>query len=358
MENDGAWMEAEVVEKQLARRAYDDFLHRRQDPALLEKAEGNQFTAKVFPIAGNADKHIVISYSQELAGSRYVLPLRGLPRTARVDIELASLSPSGAPITQQLHQRDWTPDRDFLSDAPGAALAVAAGNLVATQVAAVAPGTASEPPKALTLLVDTSASRALGYDGYVRSVRALIDKLAARYGAKLPLEVVAFDQDHQSIYRGPASGWGDAEDRALVERGAAGASDLAQALRGLHVAARLVVVTDGVITAGAEHAELEAAVRGVKAERVDVVLAGGIRDDAAANELVRAGAGHAGAVLDLDDGSGVVADELGAAGSCRRGGRHPGGGVGVPENDRIGARGQPHDGATRASRSRSATSIW
>ena len=38
MENDGQWMEAEVVEKQLARRAYDDFLHRRQDPALLEKA--------------------------------------------------------------------------------------------------------------------------------------------------------------------------------------------------------------------------------------------------------------------------------------------------------------------------------
>jgi len=79
MENDGQWMEAEVVEKQLARRAYDDFLHRRQDPALLEKAEGNQFTAKVFPIPANADKHLVISYSQTLPGQRYVLPLRGLP---------------------------------------------------------------------------------------------------------------------------------------------------------------------------------------------------------------------------------------------------------------------------------------
>src|SRR5262249_19695446 len=46
MESDGQWMEAEVVEKQLARRAYDDFLHRRQDPALLEKSAGNEFTAK------------------------------------------------------------------------------------------------------------------------------------------------------------------------------------------------------------------------------------------------------------------------------------------------------------------------
>src|SRR5262249_49518396 len=37
MENAGTWMEAEVVHKLVARRAYDDFLHRKQDPALLEK---------------------------------------------------------------------------------------------------------------------------------------------------------------------------------------------------------------------------------------------------------------------------------------------------------------------------------
>ncbi|HEX4450679.1 MAG TPA: VIT domain-containing protein [Kofleriaceae bacterium] len=59
MASDGKWLEAEVVERQLARRAYDDFLHRRQDPALLEKAPGNQFTAKVFPIAPGEDKQIM-----------------------------------------------------------------------------------------------------------------------------------------------------------------------------------------------------------------------------------------------------------------------------------------------------------
>ena len=37
----GAWMEGEVVEKQAARRAYEDALHRRQDPALLEQDAGN-----------------------------------------------------------------------------------------------------------------------------------------------------------------------------------------------------------------------------------------------------------------------------------------------------------------------------
>src|SRR5258706_6857913 len=197
MENDGQWMEAEVVEKQLARRAYDDFLHRRQDPALLEKAAGNQFTAKVFPIAPNADKHIVISYSQELPGARYTLPLRGLAKTERVDVELATLDAAGKRSTQTLNQRNWQPDRDFVSDIKLGAAAVMAGTLVATQISvfsAIDPSQAiaTEAPKAVTLLVDTSASRALGYDGYVKSVRSLVARMAEHYGADLALEVVAF----------------------------------------------------------------------------------------------------------------------------------------------------------------------
>ena len=51
---------------------------------------------------------------------------------------------------------------------------------------------------------------------------------------------------------------------------------------------------------------ISAAAKAVGAERVDIVLAGGIRDDVAAGELVRTGKEHAGAVLDLDDGSGIV----------------------------------------------------
>src|SRR5262249_30682432 len=47
---DGRWQEGEVVELGAARRAYEDTLHRRQDPALLEQAAGNEFSARVFPI--------------------------------------------------------------------------------------------------------------------------------------------------------------------------------------------------------------------------------------------------------------------------------------------------------------------
>src|SRR5204863_9830609 len=82
------WQEGEVVERQAARVAYEAFLHRRVDPALLEKQGGNEFRARIFPIPASADKEIVISYSQELAqGSEpYRLGLRGLPRPDSLDV--------------------------------------------------------------------------------------------------------------------------------------------------------------------------------------------------------------------------------------------------------------------------------
>jgi hypothetical protein len=307
MENDGAWMEAEVVEKQLARRAYDDFLHRKQDPALLEKAEGNQFTAKVFPIAPNADKHIVISFSQELPGAAYALPLKGLPKIGRVDIDLKTRGPDGKLVEQGLHEANWQPDRDFVSTAPSSATAVMAGTLVASQVTIGGTATAHETPTGITLLVDTSASRALGYDAYVASIKNLIVGMRASYG-DITVQVVAFDQDAETIYTGAISGFAAAQVGKLVDRGAAGASDLGQALAfvGKTAQSRIVVVTDGVVTAGAEGDELAAKVKQLGAQRLDVVLSGGIRNDQLARELVRT-LPHAGTVLDADTDDVVLA---------------------------------------------------
>ena len=81
------WQEGEVVELQAARRAYEDFLHRRQDPALLEKQGGNQFRARVFPIEASADKELILSFSQELRaeGEPYRIHLRGLPEVEALD---------------------------------------------------------------------------------------------------------------------------------------------------------------------------------------------------------------------------------------------------------------------------------
>ncbi|MDX2086866.1 MAG: VIT domain-containing protein [Kofleriaceae bacterium] len=316
MENDGQFMEAEVVEKQLARRAYEDFLHRKQDPALMEKAEGNQFTARVFPIAAKAQKHLVISFSQELPGARYTLPLRGLPKVERVDVKLDVMNLDGSRVEQTLSQRNWQPDRDFVSNAAASAEALASGNLVVAQLSAFDQAqVATDVPKALTLLVDTSASRALGFKNYANNLREMIATMAARYGANVPVEVIAFDQDTQAIYSGPANGFGDAHVNALIARGAAGASDLSQALAKLAAPReRVVIVSDGVVTAGTESAELTAKLKALsakKVERVDVVLAGGIRDEALAMSLVTAGLPRTGAVLDLDQGTADVAAGIG-----------------------------------------------
>src|SRR5213076_146672 len=88
MRQGDAFREGEVVERQAARRAYEDFLHRRQDPALLEQGGANEFTARVFPIPPRAVKEIIVSYSSELASDKanYVLPLHGLPEVADLDV--------------------------------------------------------------------------------------------------------------------------------------------------------------------------------------------------------------------------------------------------------------------------------
>ena len=316
MENAGEWQEAEVVEKKLARRAYDDFLHRRQDPALLEKAAGNQFSARVFPIAAKQNKHLVLSFSQELGGQAYTLPLRGLPKTEQVDVTLLATTADGRPANQALNQKDWQPDRDFVAAAPPAAAAVTAGDLVAGTFAftgGVAAAAPADPPRQLTLLVDTSASRALGFKAYVASVRALISGLRTTYGDPIAVRVVAFDQDTQVVFDGFAADYGETQDATLLARGAAGASNLVQAIESLSTSRplslrRVVVITDAVVTAGPETPALVAAIKQLPADRLDVVLAGGIRDERLAATMVRAGLPHAGDVHDLDRGiDGVVA---------------------------------------------------
>jgi hypothetical protein len=319
MESNGQFMEAEVVEKQLARRAYEDFLHRRQDPALLEKAEGNQFSARVFPIPAGADKHLVISYSQEVSSGHYTLPLRGLAKSERVDVRVQVRGRTGGVAEQTMSERNWTPDRDVVVDATsiGAPAAIAAGELAAARVRVELPDAAARPA-AVTILVDTSASRGLGFATEGRAVHQLVDELARAYGGALPVQVVAFDQTTAPLYDGRADKIGGLE-AALAARGALGASDLGQALTWLAAHAprsRIIVVTDGVVTAGAKIDALGGLARQLAShgvDRIDVALTGGIRDEEAAAAIAHAGLAHTGAIVDLDRGAADAARRIGLA---------------------------------------------
>ena len=127
----GSWMEGEVVEKQAARRAYEDALHRRQDPALLEQDAGNTFRARVFPIEANERKELIISWSQELRDPSvaYRLPLKGLPSIERLALRMmsridgkAGTSSLGGTTSryqvQQVDKSNWVPDRDWTINQP------------------------------------------------------------------------------------------------------------------------------------------------------------------------------------------------------------------------------------------------
>lgn len=90
MRTRSGWMEGEVVEKQQARRIYEDHLHRREDPALLELDGGNRFSARVFPIEAGAEKEIIVAWSAERSdpAAAWTLPLVGLPRLEELDIRV------------------------------------------------------------------------------------------------------------------------------------------------------------------------------------------------------------------------------------------------------------------------------
>ncbi len=312
------WQEGEVVEQQAARIAYEDFLHHKQDPALLEAEAGNEFSARVFPIPAAAIKEIVISYAQELtrAGEPYRLPLRGLPHLGTLAIRAVN---SVGKAETRLERRDFTPDADFElgHQVPGGRLGLRDDNLVVARVVPLAETTAPEELGSLQILIDTSASRALGLADEAAAVERLLTEL--RKNGDPTITVAAFDQDVVPMFAGKASAGLGVIGKRIIARGALGASDLDRALGSLEVSdklrrSRVLLVTDGVATAGEITADKlrarVAALGRVGVQRLDVMAVGGIRDDVMLSRLVTAGLAHDGVVLKADDAASELVRRL------------------------------------------------
>ena len=323
------WQEGEVVERQRARQAYEDFLHRRQDPALLEQEAANEFSARVFPIPARGRKEIAVSWSHALTKSDepYVLPLLGLPEVGELDarvllgeraVDEAGATAGGDPEAEvsetrvvALRKRGWTPDRDLVvaQDRMGARAGLRHGNLAVVRVAAPVEAQPQEIG-GLFVLVDSSASRALGWSHQVVRLGELIAGLREGAGASTPLAVAAFDQEVAPIFAGTAGEFSSRDLERLRARRALGASDLQGALRFLHGRLeheegsypRVLLITDGVATAGdVETSALRAAVRALGergVERLDALAFGGLRDDAVLHELTTGNLSHDGQRLD------------------------------------------------------------
>ena len=323
------WQEGEVVERQRAREVYEDFLHRKQDPALLEKQAGNRFSARVFPIPANGRKDLIVSYSQEISdGARpYALHLAGLPELEDLDVEVLidearrggnATSVGGVESTRRvirLQKEHYTPVRDLQVErgATQGAVGLRSGSLAVARVP-IAGVMAPQPIEDLTILFDTSASRSLGFDRQVRRLGELVSVLAA--GSHVHLRVIAFDNDVANIFDGDAADFGEAHMQALYSRRAMGASNLQQALERMQVAgvsSRIVLMTDGIATAGEDEVvDLQASVvRLAKAglERLDVVVDGGLRDEEVLRSLATTLL-DAGVVTDADLGARAIAAKL------------------------------------------------
>lgn len=318
MKLDHGWQEAEVVDLQAARHAYEDFLHRGQDPALLEHRAGNSFRARVFPIPAQGVKQIKIAYSQTLEGLNrpYRLQLLGLPHVEELEVsahvrvpwtERPDVSaPAGLARGQKvvrLNRSNWTPDRDFMVETPSADLGLFSGKLALGRISPRV-STARAPMPSLLVMVDTSASRAAGFRRQVELVGSLLARLRESHGDEVSLQVASFDQEVESVFEGPVGQFSRDHLDQILARRPLGASDLHRALSWAAArggARRLLLVTDGVATSGQTGAAaLRAAVRklGPGVQRLDVLLVGGIRDEGTMQRLVAGTLERDGVVLD------------------------------------------------------------
>ena len=324
------WQEGEVVEKQAARQAYEDFLHRKQDPALMEQGAGNEFTARVFPIPANGTKEIIVTYAEAMTlGQSYVLPLQGLPQLGSLDVNVhvqgqkAGESGGKTDATFGIHQQKITPAGDFVVDNKQLprSLGLRNGDVAIARVVPFA-SSRPEPVESAVVLLDTSASRGLGIGDQVKELRATFAKLPP----DTKISVACFDQEVVPVYEGTAGGFGDREASAIIARGALGASDFEGALgwattQAKKVSAkRVVLFTDGVATAGeTDGQKLRAKVEGLRGagvNRLDAVAIGGIRDDGFLRTLTRGVLDRDGVVLDAKLGADALARRLGEATSA------------------------------------------
>ena len=322
MEINGAWMEGEVVEKQAARRAYEDALHRRQDPALLEQDAGNSFRARVFPIPANGRKSLIISWSHELkkAGESYRLPLLGLPQIEKLNLTALTAASGAGPKSSldgkssqyqvsTVEKTNFTPDQDWVLSGvalPESGDARRNGNLAVARF--VVPGAeAFETFDGAVVLIDTSASRALDFAGRLARAQALINGLATLGTQRV--QVIAYDQQASMVFEGAPAEFGAAQVKKLLDHRALGASNLgaglAAALASQGKNRRLILLSDGVITAGPRDKEalrsLIATLPGQGITRVDAVVDTTARDASMLDALVTAQVPSPGQVVEGRD---------------------------------------------------------
>ena len=63
----GKMREAVPVNKNKGKQVFEAIEHRRVDPGLLEKVDGNNFRTRIYPLMPNGERIVIIGYEEELS---------------------------------------------------------------------------------------------------------------------------------------------------------------------------------------------------------------------------------------------------------------------------------------------------
>jgi Flp pilus assembly protein TadD len=337
LEVNGYLVEGEMVERQLAREAYEEAIQRAFDPALLEWVDGRTYRARIFPIPATGERRVVLSYTQYLPladGSyRYIYPMGG-EGESRIqefslqvilgdegqDYEIATLQDARVEEDSSMisiRRSGFVPRSDFLLELtpvekvePLRAYRFSSGYREADYVMLrYAPevewSEMTEVPGDVVLVVDTSA----GGGEAERQVRASVAEAVLRaLSSGDRFAVVSADLAPRVVY--PSEGLAPAEDQHVAEAmealssiRAAGATDLGEmfnvALELVHESEQPAVayVGDGRPTVG-ETTAIELAERlrrslGDSRARLFTIAVGADANHSLLDRLARVGGGHA-----------------------------------------------------------------
>jgi len=99
----GKLREAVPVNKNKGKQVFEAIEHRRVDPGLLEKVDGNNFKTRIYPLMPNGERIVVIGYEEELSASDkdnlvYQLLSRYPKKLDKFEINVSVLGAASKPV--------------------------------------------------------------------------------------------------------------------------------------------------------------------------------------------------------------------------------------------------------------------
>jgi len=98
----GKMREAVPVNKNKGKQVFEAIEHRRVDPGLLEKVDGNNFKTRIYPLMPNGERIVIIGYEEELTASdkknlAYQLVSRYPKKLDKFSVKISVLGASTSP---------------------------------------------------------------------------------------------------------------------------------------------------------------------------------------------------------------------------------------------------------------------